>query len=71
MEVLSISKKTALFRCLCQEGFKDKAFEVLKIKEFTFVNDCWQNENNAVFGVFVQRLLNWSVLIISKLSPYE
>jgi len=35
-----------------------KAFEVLKIKEFTFVNDCFQNENNAVFGVFLQRLIS-------------
>ena len=38
------------------KNVKDKAFEVLKIKEFTFVNDCFQNKNNAVFGVFLQRL---------------
>ncbi len=40
------------------KNVKDKAFEVLKIKEFTFVNDCFQNKNNAVFGVFLQRLIN-------------
>ena len=28
----------------------------MKIKEFTFVNDCFQNESNEVFGVFLQRL---------------
>ncbi|NOQ25890.1 MAG: hypothetical protein GQ564_11055 [Bacteroidales bacterium] len=27
---MSVSKKTTLFYCLCQEGFKDKAFEVFK-----------------------------------------
>ena len=36
---------------------KGRAFEVLKIKEFTFVNDCLQNESNEVFGVFLQRLI--------------
>ena len=31
---------------------------MLKIKEFTFVNDCFQHKSNAVFGVFLQRLIN-------------
>jgi hypothetical protein len=35
-----------------------RAFEVLKIKEFTFVNNCFQNESNEVFGVFLRRLFN-------------
>ena len=39
------------------KNVKDKAFDVLKIKEFTFVNDCFQNKNNALFDVFLQRLL--------------
>ena len=51
----SVSKKTPYFRKSLAKNIKDKAFEVLKIKEFTFVNDCFQNENNAVFGVFLQR----------------
>ena len=34
------------------ENVKDKAFEVLKIREFAFVNDRFQNESNAVFDVF-------------------
>ncbi len=42
------------------KNVKGKAFEVLKIKEFTFVNDCFQNKNNAVFGVFLQRLNTWN-----------
>ncbi len=32
---------------------KDKACDILKIKEFTIVNDCFQNEHNEVFGVFL------------------
>ncbi len=40
---------------LQKESTKDKAFEVLETKEFTFVNDCFKNENNAVFCVFLQR----------------
>jgi len=49
--------KLLMFRI--SKNVKDKAFEVLKIKEFTFVNDCFQNKNNAVFGVFLQRLSKW------------
>jgi hypothetical protein len=44
------------FKLSLRENVKGKAFEVLKIKEFTFVNDCFKNENNAEFGVFSQRL---------------
>ena len=46
------------------KNVKDKAFEVLKIKEFTFVNDCFQNKNNAVFGVFLQRLIKTNLFVI-------
>jgi hypothetical protein len=60
----SVSKKTPYFRKPLAKNIKDKAcpeldsgaFEVLKIKEFAFVNDCFQNENNAVFGFLLQRL---------------
>ena len=57
LKLVSVSKKNTFFRCLCQENFKDKAFEILKIKEFTFVHDFFQNEINAVFGVFLRRLV--------------
>ena len=30
---------------------------MLRTKEFTFVNNCSQHESNAVFGVFLQRLI--------------
>ena len=48
----STNKKTMKKLSDSLENVKDKAFEVLKIKEFTFVNDCFQNESNTVFGVF-------------------
>jgi len=38
--------------------FKNKACEVLKVKEFTKVNDCFQHERNAVIGLYRQTLLN-------------
>ena len=37
--------------------FEFKAFEVLKIKEFTFVNDCFQNKNNEEIGHYGQTLI--------------
>ena len=42
--------------------FDDKACEVLKIKEFTFVNDCFQNKYNEKIGHYRQTLINneWS-----------
>ena len=55
--IISVSKKTPCFQKSLAKNIKDKAFEVLKIKKFAFVNDCFQNENNAVFGVFLQRLI--------------
>ena len=33
----------------------------MKIKEFTFVNDCFQIECNEIFGVFLQRLFKLSM----------
>ena len=34
------------------EIVKSKACEILKIKEFTFVNNCFQDEYNAAIGIF-------------------
>jgi hypothetical protein len=58
--LISTSKKTLLFFRSLIEEVKDKAFDVLKAKEFTppQADDCFQNESNAVFGVFLQRLIN-------------
>jgi len=37
--------------------FEFEAFEVLKIKEFAFVNDCFQNKNNEEIGHYGQTLI--------------
>ncbi len=52
LQINSASKKTLNFSSGFLEDAKDKAFEALKTREFIFVNDRFQNENNAVFGVF-------------------
>ena len=38
--------------------FEFEACEVLKIKEFTVVNDCFQNEHNEKIGHYRQTLIN-------------
>ena len=30
------------------------------------VNDCFKNESNAIFGVFLQRLINLNFCIVKK-----
>jgi len=40
-----------------KENDKYKAFAVMKIKKFTFVNDCFHDKSNAVVGVFLQALI--------------
>ncbi len=37
--------------------FKNKACEILKIKELTFVNDCFEYERNEVIGHYRQTLI--------------
>ena len=36
------------------ESIKNKACEILKIKEFTLVNDCFQDEYNAVIDALLR-----------------
>ena len=42
--------------------FAIEAFVVLKIKEFTVVNDCFQNKNNDDSGHYGQTLINYHKL---------
>ncbi len=39
--------------------FEFKACVVLKIKEFTFVNNCFQNKHNAEIGHYGQTLISF------------
>ena len=41
--------------------FEIEALAVLKIKEFTIVNDCFQNENNENIGHYGQTLTNLTI----------
>ena len=52
----SVCEKSHVFESPSQEDAKFKAFEVLKINKFTFVNGCFQGESNAEVGVFLQGL---------------
>ena len=38
--------------------FEFEAYEVLKTKEFTYVNDCFQNKHNEKIGHYRQTLIN-------------
>ncbi len=55
--IISVSKKTKVFlKCLNGKiQFQGLAF--LKIKEFTFVNDCFQKGRNEEIGLFGQALI--------------
>ena len=44
--------------------FEFKACAVLKIKEFTFVNDCFQNKHNAEIGHYGQTLIKNGVRVL-------
>ena len=45
-----------------------EACEVLKTKEFTIVNDCFQNEHNEKIGHYGQTLINLFVKIKRSLK---
>ena len=48
--------------------FEFEACEVLKTKEFTVVNDCFQNEHNEKIGHYRQTLVNFkNKIIVSKI----
>ena len=53
------ARKLLLFESLIRkrqrQGFRPDRYRD-EIKEFTLVNDCFKNESNAVFGVFLLRL---------------
>jgi len=54
-----------------EENVKYKAFAVMKIKEFTFVNDCFHDKSNAVVDVFLQTLTTFSFFSFLKKLDYE
>lgn len=47
------------FLGLLTKNVNDKAIEVFEAKEFIFVNDCFKNENNALLGIFLQKVIDF------------
>ena len=43
--------------------FEFEASEVFKIKEFTFVNDCFKDKHNEEIGHSGQTLMNYSTFV--------
>ncbi|GAF05276.1 hypothetical protein [Saccharicrinis fermentans] len=55
--IISGCKKTTVFSVFDKKASKTRPSIFLKIRSLLIVNDCFKNENNAVFGVFLQRLI--------------
>ncbi len=51
--VTSVSKKTSKFSQVVYKKLQEQGLALLKNKEFTNVNDCFQKGHNAVIGVFL------------------
>jgi len=49
--------------------FEFEACEVLKTKEFTIVNDCFQNEHNEKIGHYRQTLISGYAKLIGYILP--
>jgi len=51
--------------------FEFEAYEVLKTKEFTVVNDCFQNEYNEKIGHYGQKLFSARYLLFIASLPFS
>ncbi len=49
----SVSKKTSKFSQVVYKKLQEQGLALLKTKEFTSINDCFQKGHNAVIGVFL------------------
>ncbi len=54
MHIIIVCKKTSIFFKCLNRKVQAQGFHFLKIKEFTFVNDCFQKRRNAEIGLFGQ-----------------
>ncbi|GAF05640.1 hypothetical protein JCM21142_104383 [Saccharicrinis fermentans DSM 9555 = JCM 21142] len=50
--------ETSVFSVFDKKASKTRLSIFLKPRSLLMVNDCFKNENNAIFGVFLQRLFN-------------
>ena len=67
--LISVGKKTCDFMKWVSEIIKVETDAVLKIKEFTIVNDCFQYKSNEEIGVFWHALIT-VVYINSSLKQF-
>ncbi len=76
--VFSVSKKNAYIQVFDlsakarQAGknvSKTRLAKFLKPRSLLFVNDCFKNEYNAVFGVFLQRLFSILIVFLLAVKP--
>jgi len=56
--LFSASKKTTFFTVFDKKTPKTRLAKFLKTGSTPEAYDCFKNEHNAVFGVFLQRLFN-------------
>ena len=63
--IFRVSNKTLLFCEGLSKNVKFEAVEVLKIKESTIVNDCFQHKTNKEFDVFWQPLFRFLFAMIA------
>ncbi|MFO7863638.1 MAG: glycoside hydrolase family 13 protein [Salinivirgaceae bacterium] len=66
--LLSISKKPTYFWACPVIKLQEQGWGILKIKEFTFVSNCFQNGHNAVIGVFLRALLTAIISLLIMMN---
>ncbi|MDA3954387.1 MAG: FG-GAP-like repeat-containing protein [Bacteroidales bacterium] len=62
--LITACKKTPRFEFFDKKTSKTRLSKFLKLRSLIIVNDCFKNESNAEFGVFLQRLISTVLLII-------
>jgi len=55
--LISVCKKTLVFFFFDKKTSRTRLAKFLKTRSLLIVNDCFKNKHNAVFGVFLQRLI--------------
>jgi hypothetical protein len=61
LDLYSACKKTLHFWVFDKKTSKTRLSKFLKPRSFLVVNDCFKNENNAAFGLFLQRLYSFLI----------
>ncbi len=65
IHIIRNCKRTLNIQVFDKKASKTRLSKSFETKEFTLVNDCFKNENNAVFDVLLQRLIIIFLFLIS------